>query len=147
MFWIFWRWKIWYFWAKKLMKIWYLLITEKFLFWSFWKLEIRSCLRPKGWLKDYIYWLLKRSCFELFGDGKYGLSTVKKLMEQLSSFLWYSRTCEIWFFVGCYIEFIYRRECAIKFKSEFHVFGCFPGLENLNVFLKNLMWNYIWKHF
>ena len=28
---------------------------------------------PKSWWKDYIYWLLKSSCFELFGDGKYGL--------------------------------------------------------------------------
>ena len=55
------------------MKIWYLLITEKFLFYSFRKWEIRSFLEPKSWLKDDIYWLLKRSCFELFGDGKYGL--------------------------------------------------------------------------
>ena len=30
-------------------------------------------LEPKSWLKDDIYWLLKRSCFELFGDGKFGL--------------------------------------------------------------------------
>ena len=28
---------------------------------------------PKSWWKDYIYWLLKSSYFELFGDGKYGL--------------------------------------------------------------------------
>ena len=28
---------------------------------------------PKSWWKDDIYWLLKSSCFELFGDGKYGL--------------------------------------------------------------------------
>ena len=28
---------------------------------------------PKSWWKDDIYWLLKRSCFELFSDGKYGL--------------------------------------------------------------------------
>ena len=28
---------------------------------------------PKSWLKNDIYWLLKSSCFELFGDGKYGL--------------------------------------------------------------------------
>ena len=72
MFWNFWRWKTWYFWAKKLMKIWYLLITEKFLFWSFRKWEIRSFFVPKSGWKDCIYWLLKRSCIELFGDGKYG---------------------------------------------------------------------------
>ena len=36
----------------------------------------------QNWLKDDIYWLLKRSCFELFGHGKYGLFWVKKLMER-----------------------------------------------------------------
>ena len=91
-------------------------------------------LEPKSWLKDDIYWLLKRSCFELFGDGKYGLFWVKKLVERwyllvtekclfwtfqwweirsflqpnswwkddiyviFLSFLWYSRTWDIWFF-------------------------------------------------
>ena len=46
LFWIFWRWKIWYFWAKKLilMEIWYLLVTEKFLFWTIREWEIRSFL-------------------------------------------------------------------------------------------------------
>ena len=67
-----WRWKIWYFWAKKLMEI-YLLITEKFFFWPFREWEIRSLFEPKSWWKDDIYWLLKRSCFELFVDGKYVL--------------------------------------------------------------------------
>ena len=38
---------------------------------------------PKSWWKDDIYWLLKSSCFELFGDGKYGLFWVKKLMEKM----------------------------------------------------------------
>ena len=32
-----------------------------------------SFLEPKIWLKDDIYRLLKWSCFELFGDGKYDL--------------------------------------------------------------------------
>ena len=73
MFWIFWRWRIWYFLAKKLMEIWYLLIPEKFLFWYFRKWEIRSFLEPNSWRKYDIYWLLESSCFELFGDGKYGL--------------------------------------------------------------------------
>ena len=43
-----------FFWAKKLMERWYLLATEKFLFWTFWWWEIRSFLQPKGWWKDYI---------------------------------------------------------------------------------------------
>ena len=98
------------FWAKKLMEIWYLLITEKFLFWTFREWEIRSFLRQKvnekviftdywnvlvlnfsgmentvffkakTWCKDDIYWLLKSSCFELFDDGKYDFLLVKKLM-------------------------------------------------------------------
>ena len=28
---------------------------------------------PRSGCKDYIYWLRKSSCFELFGGGKYGL--------------------------------------------------------------------------
>ena len=28
---------------------------------------------PKSWWKDDIYWLMKSSCFELFGDEKCGL--------------------------------------------------------------------------
>ena len=112
LYWIFWRWKIQYFWAKKLMEIWYLLITEKFLFWSFREWEIRPFLRQKVagkmiftdywkvlvltfsrmgntsffWgkklMENDIYWSLRSSCFELFGDGKYGLFSAKKLMER-----------------------------------------------------------------
>ena len=58
-------------WAKKAMERWYLLITEKFLFWTSWGWEIRSFFEPKSWWKDDIYWLLKSSYFELFRDGKY----------------------------------------------------------------------------
>ena len=59
---------------------------------------------PKSWLKYKIYWLQESSCFELFGDSKYGLFWAKKLMERwylpgLLSFPWYSRTWEIWFSV------------------------------------------------
>ena len=68
--------------AEKLMEIWYLLITEKFLFWIFRRWEIWSFFEPKSWWKDDIYWLLKISCFEIFGDGKYSLSSAKKLMER-----------------------------------------------------------------
>ena len=38
---------MWCFWVKKLMKIWYLLITEKFLFWSFREWEIQPFLSQK----------------------------------------------------------------------------------------------------
>ena len=59
--------------AIKLIERWYLLITEKFLFWTFRRWEIRSFFEPKRCWKDDIYWLLKSFCFELFGHGKYGL--------------------------------------------------------------------------
>ena len=67
-----------FFWAKKLMER-YLLITEKFLFWTFWWWEIRSFFKSRSWWKDDIYWLLRSSCFELFGDGKYGLFFSQKV--------------------------------------------------------------------
>ena len=132
------------FWAKKVAEIWYLLITEKFLFWTFREREMRPFLRQKvdeklvftdyrkvlvlnfyvmgntvffetkRWWKDYIYWLLKifcyglpkRSCFEHFGDGKYGLFEPKSWCKGniYFGFLncpWYSKTREIRFFVQC----------------------------------------------
>ena len=66
-------------WAKKLTEIWYLLITGKFLFWTFRWWEIRSFFESRSWWKDDIYWLLRSSCFELFGDGKYGLFFSQKV--------------------------------------------------------------------
>ena len=71
-----------FFWAKKVMERWYLLITEKFLFWTFRWWEIWSFLSQEvdgkmtftGYLEVY---------FELFGDGKYCLFLAKKLMERL----------------------------------------------------------------
>ena len=65
-----------FFWVKKLMKRWYLLVTENFLFWTFWWWEIRSFFQPKFRWKDDIYMVFL-------------------------SFLWYSRTWEIWFFAQC----------------------------------------------
>ena len=61
------------FWAKKSMEIWYLLITGKFLFWTFPEWEIRPFFDIKSWWKGDIYWLLESSSFQLFGDEKYGL--------------------------------------------------------------------------
>ena len=66
-------------WAKKLTEIWCLLITGKFLFWTFRWWEIRSFFESRSWWKDDIYWLLRSSCFELFGDGKYGLFFSQKV--------------------------------------------------------------------
>ena len=38
---------------------------------------------PKSWWKDYIYWILKSSCFELFRDRKYGLFSSGKVDGKL----------------------------------------------------------------
>ena len=67
------------FWDKKLVKRSYLLITEMFLFWTFRGWKIWPLFEAKSWWKDDIYWLLKSSCFELFGDGKYGLFFSQKV--------------------------------------------------------------------
>ena len=40
---------------------------------------MRSFLEPKSWRKYDVYWLLESSCFELFGDGKYGLFFSQKV--------------------------------------------------------------------
>ena len=73
MFWNFWGMKNGIFWAKKLMKRWYLPVTEKFLFWTFRSWEIWYFLSQEVNRKNDIYLLRKSSCFELFGGGKYGL--------------------------------------------------------------------------
>ena len=36
---------------------------------------------PKSWGNNDIYWLLKLSCFETFGDGKHAFFCTKKMME------------------------------------------------------------------
>ena len=62
-----------FFWVKKLIERWYLLVTEKFLFWNFRGWEIRSFFQPERWWKNDIYLVFL-------------------------SFPWHSRTSEIWFF-------------------------------------------------
>ena len=63
--------------SRSWWKRWYLLITEKFLFWTFRWWEILSFFESRSWWKDDIYWLTRSSCFELFGDGKYDLFFIK----------------------------------------------------------------------
>ena len=82
MFRIFWRWKIWYFWAKKLMEIWYLLITEKFLFSSFREWNIRSFSAKKLTERWYLL-ITEKVLFELLGDGKYGIFLSQKVNRKM----------------------------------------------------------------
>ena len=49
---------------------------------NFLGMENTIFFEAKSWWKDYIYWLLKSSRFELFCDGKYGPFWGKKLMER-----------------------------------------------------------------
>ena len=62
----------------------------KVLVLNFTEMEIKVFFEPKSWWKDDIHWLLKSSCFELFGDGKYDLFSAKKLMGKMifTWFLW-----------------------------------------------------------
>ena len=62
-----------FFWVKKLMERWYLLVTDKFLFWTFRWWEIRSFFTQKVDGKMIFTWY-----FSAFHDipalGKYGFS-------------------------------------------------------------------------
>ena len=56
-------------------------IDGKIIFTDYWQVLVLNFLvmgntvflEPKNWWKDYIYWFLKSSCFEIFGNGKYRL--------------------------------------------------------------------------
>ena len=95
---------MWYFCAKKSMEKCYLLISEKFLFWSFRKWEIRPFFEPKIWWKDNIYWLLKVLVLNISMMGNTAFFESRRWWKDgiylvFFSFTWYSRTWEIWFFV------------------------------------------------
>ena len=85
------------FWAKKLMERWYLLITEKFLFWTFWWWEIRSFFQSRSWWKDDIYLVFL-------------------------SFPWYSRKYGFWRSESCrpkVCKFIIKETLTQVFSCEF----------------------------
>ena len=127
------------FWAKKLMEIWYLLITEKFFFWTFREWEIGLFLSQKvdGKMIFTDYW--KRSCVGIFGDGKYSLFLIQNVYEKMI-FTW-----SIWAFhdilrLGKYVLscsdsmggglLLYIRD-DILMKLLKHDFG--TNIENLSV--------------
>ena len=69
--------------------IWYsdeitcLLITEKILFWTFWRWEMRTFFEQKVWCKDYIYlvfWVLH----DIPGLEKYSFSCSVKVFSDTS---------------------------------------------------------------
>ena len=58
-------------WVKKLVEIWYLLITEKFLFWTFRWWDIRSFFSQKVDGKMIFTWSFW-AFYDIPGSGKYG---------------------------------------------------------------------------
>ena len=56
-------------------------VDGNMIFTDYWKVLVlifsvmgnTAFFEPNSWWKDDIYWLRKRSCLKLFGDGKYGL--------------------------------------------------------------------------
>ena len=50
---------------------------------NFWGAKNTAFFEPKNWWKNYVYWLLKSSCFGLFGNGKYGLLLRQKVNEKM----------------------------------------------------------------
>ena len=124
---------MWYFWAKKLMKIWYLLITEKFSFWSFRKWEIRSFFESKSWWKDDICWLPKVLIldFSVMGNTVFFWGWwentvffwVKKLMER--SYLLVTETFLFWTFRWWEIRSLFQSKRWWK-DDIYLVFSSFP---------------------
>ena len=90
------------FWAKKLMERWYLLITEKVLFWTFRWWEIRSFLSQEfdGKMIFTGYWEVLLLNFSVIGNTVFfqPKNWWKDLYMVFLSFPWYSKTSEIWFF-------------------------------------------------
>ena len=102
-----------------------LLIAKEPLFWIFRVCELRYFFETKGWWKDGIYWLLKSSCFKLFGDGKYGLLCDKTLMER-----WYFLITEnflFWIFLWWEILSFFSQKVDVKiiFTWSFLGFLCY----------------------
>ena len=65
-----------------------IIYNEKLLLLTFQRWEIWSSFELKRGWKDDIYWLLKSSCFERFGDGKYGLFFSQNVDEKMT-FTWF----------------------------------------------------------
>ena len=69
-----------FFWVKKLMERLYLLVTENFLFWTFWWWEIRSFFSQNVDGKMIFTWSFW-AFYDIPGPGKYGFSRSVFLFE------------------------------------------------------------------
>ena len=82
---------------KKMMETWYLLITGKFLFWTFRRQGRRFFFEPKSWWKDDIYWLLENSCF-----GPWKVLALNFFELGNTVFFWAKKLMERWYLLGLF---------------------------------------------
>ena len=69
--------------SRSWWKRWYLLITEKFLFWTFWWWKIQSFFQPKSWWMMIFTWYFW-AFHDIPGLGKYGFSCSANGSQYLS---------------------------------------------------------------
>ena len=94
---------------------------------------------PKCWWKYDTYWLLKCSCFELFGDGKYDLFWGKKLMER-----WYLLVTEkslFWAFPWWKMQSFLRQKFNGKMIFTDYWKVLVLGYRKILVLSFSVMWN------
>ena len=110
-------------------------VNGKMIFVDYWKVIVLNFLdignmvlfESKNWWKDDIYCLLESPCFELSGDGKYGLFWTKMLTERwhlliTEKFLfWNFWRWEIW---SCFSQ---KVDGKMMFTWPFWAFNDIPG--------------------
>ena len=110
---------------------------------------MRSFFEPKSWWKYDIYWLLKSYCFELFGDGKYGIFFSQKVdVKMIFTDYWKvlvlnfsmmgntvsfsaKKLMEIWYLLGLFeLSMIFQHLRNMLFRAVHHVgYGIWRCLE------------------
>ena len=123
-----------FFWVKKSIERWCLVVTEKFLFWTFQWWEMRSFFQSKSWRKDDIYMVFL-------------------------SFLWYFRTWKMWKdrdISHYYVDHLQREsdgnDCTWKYpladdwnKSYWNISSCSKKvLGDWNVTWNTHHWDFSW---
>ena len=118
-------------------------VDGNMIFIEYWKvlvlnfsgMENTIFFEAKSWWKDDIYWFLKRFCFELFHDGKCGLSWGKKLMERWYLLIterfifWATDKFLFWAFRWWKIRYFFSQKVYVKviFTWSFWAFHDIPG--------------------
>ena len=85
---------------------------------------------PKSWWKDDIYWLMKSSCFELFGDEKCGLFLSQEVNRKDDIYWLRKSSCFELFNGGKYDLFFSQNvDGKMIFTWSFWAFHDIPGPE------------------